>query len=129
MQIQINIPKPLSTMIQKTYYLARGASGSILGWGTTLKGGRSWVPFPISSLDFSIDLTFQLHYGPGVDSDSNRNEYQESSWGVKGYRPGSKTDNLTAVYEPTVHKMWEPRCLTTLWAFTACYRDTLSFTA
>jgi hypothetical protein len=22
--------------------------------------------------------------------------------------------------------MWEPRCLTTLWAFTACYRD--SFT-
>jgi hypothetical protein len=24
------------------------------------------------------------HYGPGVDSASNRNEYQESSWGVKG---------------------------------------------
>jgi hypothetical protein len=24
------------------------------------------------------------HYGPGVDLASNRNEYQESSWGVKG---------------------------------------------
>jgi hypothetical protein len=23
-------------------------------------------------------------YGPGVDSTSNKNEYQESSWGVKG---------------------------------------------
>jgi hypothetical protein len=26
------------------------------------------------------------HYGPVVDSASNRNEYQESSWGVKGGR-------------------------------------------
>jgi hypothetical protein len=30
--------------------------------------------------------SFQPHYGPGVDSASNRNEYQESSWGVKGGR-------------------------------------------
>jgi hypothetical protein len=26
------------------------------------------------------------YYGPGVDSASKRNEYQESSWGVKGGR-------------------------------------------
>jgi hypothetical protein len=26
---------------------------------------------------------FQPHYGPGVDSASNRNEYQEDFWGVK----------------------------------------------
>jgi hypothetical protein len=38
------------------------------------------------SLDFSIDLIFQLYYGPGVDSASNRNEHQQSSWGVKGGR-------------------------------------------
>jgi hypothetical protein len=25
-----------------------------------------------------------MQYGPGVDSASNRNEYQESYWGVKG---------------------------------------------
>jgi hypothetical protein len=31
--------------------------------------------------DFS---PFQPHYSPGVDSASNRNEYQEPSWGVKG---------------------------------------------
>jgi hypothetical protein len=27
--------------------------------------------------------SFQPHYGPGFDSVSNRNEYQEDSWGVK----------------------------------------------
>jgi hypothetical protein len=30
-----------------------------------------------------IFSSFQPHYGPGVDSASNRNEYQDSSWGVK----------------------------------------------
>jgi hypothetical protein len=36
--------------------------------------------------------------------------------------PAPKADNLTAVCEPIVYKMWEPRRLATLWAFTACYR-------
>jgi hypothetical protein len=30
--------------------------------------------------------SFQPQYGPGVDSASNRTEYQEPSWGVKGGR-------------------------------------------
>jgi hypothetical protein len=30
-------------------------------------------------------------------------------------RPASKADNLTAIYEPNIYKMWEPRPLTTLW--------------
>jgi hypothetical protein len=30
--------------------------------------------------------SFQPHYGPGVDSATNRNEYQEPSWGVKSGR-------------------------------------------
>jgi hypothetical protein len=42
--------------------------------------------------------------------------------GGKG-RPERKSDNLTAICEPIVYKMWEPRGLTTKWAFTACYRD------
>jgi hypothetical protein len=46
-----------------------------------LQAGRSRVRFPMRSLDFSIDLILQAHYDPGVDSASNRNEYQESSWG------------------------------------------------
>jgi hypothetical protein len=31
-------------------------------------------------------LSDQPHYGPGFDSGFNRNEYQESSWGIKGVR-------------------------------------------
>jgi hypothetical protein len=38
-----------------------------------------------------------------------------------------KADNLVAICEPTVWKMWEPRRLTTLWASTACYRDSFTF--
>jgi hypothetical protein len=38
-----------------------------------------------------------------------------------------KDDNLTAIYEPTVYKMWEPRRLTTPWAYTACCRDIFIF--
>jgi hypothetical protein len=36
-------------------------------------------------------------------------------------------DNLTAICEPIVLKMWEPRLLTPLWALTACYRDSFTF--
>jgi hypothetical protein len=53
------------------------------------------------SLNFSIDLILPAaHCGLGVDSASNRNEYQESSWG-KG-RKASKADNLTTICEPIV---------------------------
>jgi hypothetical protein len=41
--------------------------------------------------------------------------------------PGRKADNLTAICEPTVYKMWEPRYLTTLWTSTACYTDSFIF--
>jgi hypothetical protein len=36
-------------------------------------------------------------------------------------RQAREADKLTATYEPIVYKMWEPRRLITLWAFTACY--------
>jgi hypothetical protein len=58
-----------------------------------------------------------------VDSASNRKKYEETSWGVKGGR-GIR---LTAICEPIVYKMWEPRPLTTLWDSTACYRDRFTF--
>jgi hypothetical protein len=38
-------------------------------------------------------------------------------------RPARKADNFTAICVPIVYKMWEPRCLTTLWGSMACYRD------
>jgi hypothetical protein len=65
-----------------------GAHGRIVvGWGTMLQAGRSQVRIPMRSLNFfQFTLSFQPHCGPGVDSPSNRNEYQEFSWGVKGGR-------------------------------------------
>jgi hypothetical protein len=45
--------------------------------------------------------------------------------GSKG-RPTRKP-NLTAICEPTVYKIREPLRLTTLWASTACYRDSFTF--
>jgi hypothetical protein len=59
-----------------------GVRGSVVGWGTMLQGGRSRVRVPMR-WNFS---SFLPHYGPGVDSASNRNEYQEPSCGVKGGR-------------------------------------------
>jgi hypothetical protein len=40
----------------------------------------------------NMTQSFQPHYGPGVDSASNRNEYQ----GIKGGRTACKAGNLTA---------------------------------
>jgi hypothetical protein len=42
-------------------------------------------------------------------------------------RPARKADSLITIREMIIYKMWEPRHLTTLWASTACYRD--SFTS
>jgi hypothetical protein len=42
-------------------------------------------------------------------------------------RPARKADTLTAICEPIILKMWEPRRLTTLWASMVCYRDNFTF--
>jgi len=45
---------------------------------TVLQIGRSLVRSQLVSLEVFIDIkTFRSHYGSGVDSASNRNEYQE----------------------------------------------------
>jgi hypothetical protein len=38
-----------------------------------------------------------------------------------------KANNLTSICEPIIYKIREPRRLTTLWASTACYRDSFTF--
>ena len=48
------------------------------------KNGRSLVRSQLVSLEFFIDIkSFRSHYGPGVDTTCNRNEYQEYFLGVK----------------------------------------------
>jgi hypothetical protein len=42
----------------------RGARGSVVGWGTMLQAGRSRVRFPITLLDFSIDLNLSTALWP-----------------------------------------------------------------
>jgi hypothetical protein len=42
-------------------------------------------------------------------------------------RPVRKTENLTAISEPIVWKIWQPRRLKTQLAFTVCYRDSFTF--
>jgi hypothetical protein len=37
-----------------------------------------------------------------------------------------KADNLIAICEPSVSKVWDPGRLTTLWASTACYKDSVT---
>jgi hypothetical protein len=49
---------------------------------------------------FKSTQFLQLQRGPGVDSASNGNEYQESSWD-KGW-PAHKAGNITAMCELTV---------------------------
>jgi hypothetical protein len=74
-----------------------------------LQAGMSVVRFRVWSLDFSIEINLTPP-GPGADSASVKNEYQESSCGK--WRPAPKADNLTAICEPIVYKIWEPRRVT-----------------
>jgi hypothetical protein len=53
------------------FLLSVGARGCAVGWGTALEPGRSRVRFHMS-----LNSSFQTHYGPGIDSASNRNKYQ-----------------------------------------------------
>jgi hypothetical protein len=58
-------------------YLVEALCYTLEGCGFDFRTGHSI---------FQLAWSFQPHYGPGVDSASNRNEYQESPWGVKGGR-------------------------------------------
>ena len=57
-------------------------SGVMVDMDAVMLGGLCLIPACVSG--FFIDIkSFRSHYGPGVDSASNRNEYQEHFMGVK----------------------------------------------
>ena len=56
-----------------------------LRWRATNRKVAGSIPAGVSG--FFIDIkSFRSHYGPGVDSVSNRNEYREHFLGVKAVR-------------------------------------------
>jgi hypothetical protein len=103
-----------------------GARGGAVGWGTALQAGRSRVRFSIELLEFFIDIILRSHYGAGVDSASNRNEYQVYFLGGKGGRCVGLTTlpPLCAV----CLEIWEPQPPGNLRACTGLHRDTFTFT-
>ena len=54
------------------------------GTAVALQVRRSRVRFPMLSLEFFIDIILLAALWPGVDSASNRNEYQEYFLGKGG---------------------------------------------
>jgi hypothetical protein len=57
---------------------------NVVGWEIVLQAERWRVRIPMKSLNFSIYLILlSALWGPGIDSASNRNEYQESSGGQR----------------------------------------------
>jgi hypothetical protein len=106
-----------------------GARGGAVRWGTRLQAGRPWVRFPMVSLEFFIDVIFRPHYGPGVDSTSNRNEYQGyflGRWGGKGGR----CIGLANLLPPRADwlEIWEREPPGTLSACPGLYRNCVTFT-
>ena len=75
--------------------------------------------------NFSLTLSFRLHYGPGVDSASNRNEYQKYFLGDKGGRCVGLTTLPPSGAECL--EIWEPQPPGTLRAFQACNGTALPF--
>jgi hypothetical protein len=74
---------------------------AVVGWGTMLQAGRSQVPFPMRSLEFSIDLILPAAIWPLASTQplaelSTRNLTED-----KG-RPARKADKLAAICEPII---------------------------
>jgi hypothetical protein len=84
-----------------------------------LQAGRSRIRFPMKLLYFSTHPSshaIALGLTQSLTEISTRNLFV-----VKGDRCVRLATSLIA------YKMWEPQCLTNLWTYTTCYRD--SFTA
>jgi hypothetical protein len=91
-----------------------------------LQAGRSRFRAPMMWI-FFFDLTNPSSRTMALGSTQSLTEMSIRNIPGGKRRPAHKADSLTAIYEPIVYKMWDPQHLTTVWASTACYRDTFLF--
>jgi len=111
------------------YFAFHGGAQWHSGMGTTLQTSRSRVQFSMVTLEFFSDIIFQSHYGPGVDSASNRNEYQVCFLGGKGGRCVRLTPlppSCATVMKSGNPNFLEPcgplqACNGTAWPFLLCF--------
>jgi hypothetical protein len=89
----------LETTLELFKNIGAGARGTVVGWGTILQAGRSWVRFLMRSLYFSIDLILPA----ALWSWDRLSLWQKWVPGIflgGDGRPARKADSLTAVCEP-----------------------------
>jgi hypothetical protein len=104
-------------------YLSHGARGIVVGWGTMLQDGRSPVRVSDEVDFFNLPTTSNCTMALGSTQPLTEMSTRNLPGGKK--RPARRADNLAAICEPNVWKMWEPQPLTTLRASTACTGITL----
>jgi hypothetical protein len=91
---------------------------TVVGWGSMLQAGRSWIRVPTRSLHFYIY---------NINIYINKYKWVPGMFLRIKVRSARKADNLTVICEPIVYKLRERWSLTTLWVFTACYQDGFNF--
>jgi hypothetical protein len=70
--------------------LNKGARGGVVVKAVRYKPAGRGFDSRLCHWNFSVTLSFRSHYGPGVDSASNRNEYQVYFLGVKVVMSGDQ---------------------------------------
>ena len=78
-------PRPLHIILIPVHSLTVDRSSTVVEALCYKSEGR-WFDSRWCQCNFSLTYSFRPHYGPGVDSASNRNEYQEYFSGGKGGR-------------------------------------------
>jgi hypothetical protein len=108
------------------YLIFGWVRGSVVGWGAMLQTGRSWFRFPMRLLDFSIDLIFPAALWPWGRLSLWQKWVPGIFLGVKGGRRVRLIPLPPYVSRLSI-KYWGPWRLTSLWASTACYRNSFTF--
>jgi hypothetical protein len=90
----------VNIMLIHRLYTVHGAPGTVVGWGTTLQPGRSWVRISMRLLDVSIDPFLPAALALGLTQPLTEMSTRNLPGG-KG-RPARRADNLTAICDPIV---------------------------